>query len=164
MGHGLFSRGLLVAGVTLAVLLAACDGAKRDDSGQIVSGGNLDIFEIRAGDCFQDPAGFGGYGSAKVGSLTGVPCSESHDNEAYFDFDLRPGPWPGESAIFAEADAECQWRFESYVNSYYRTSRLEFSYMYPTVQSWNDDDREVVCFLFDVNLEKLAGTMRGSGE
>ncbi len=42
------------------------------------------------------------------------------------------------------------------MNSYYRTSRLEFSYMYPTVQSWNDDDREVVCFLFDVNLEKLA--------
>lgn len=148
----------------LGSLAIGCGGAERDDGGQIVSGGSLDVFEVRVGDCFEDPSDPLTAESIEVGDLSAVPCAEPHDNEAYHDFDLAPGPWPGDEAVFAEADRECYEQFESYVGSSYVDSRLDFSYLYPTQQSWQDGDREVICFLFAANLEKLTGSKRDSGE
>lgn len=52
----------------------------------------------------------------------------------------------------------------AYVQRRYEISRLEYSYLYPSEQSWGENDREVVCFLFDMNLEKLSGSMLSSGQ
>jgi hypothetical protein len=35
--------------------------------------------------------------------------------------------------------------------------------MYPSPESWKQNDREVVCALYDMNAEKLMGSMQGSG-
>jgi hypothetical protein len=148
----------------LVATLAGCGGAERSSEGNIVSGGDLNVFQVRVGDCFEDPPGILDADNLEVEEIEAVPCSEPHDNEAYHDFSLGPGPWPGEVAIFGEADEECFAKFESYVARDYQESRLEFSYFFPTEQSWGGGDREVVCYLFDVNLEKLSGSMRNSGE
>jgi hypothetical protein len=150
--------------VLLAGLVAACGGAERDESGEIVSEGSVDVYSVRVGDCFQDPEGILQVESLEVADIEAVPCSSPHDNEAYHLFNIASGPWPGETAIFNEADQECFGKFEPFVGQEYTSSRLEFSYLYPTEQSWGDGDREIVCFLFDVNLERLSGSMRGSGE
>ena len=54
-------------------------------------------------------------------------------------------------------------KFEAFVGKDYESSQLDIFPIYPTRQSWNElDDREVVCALYDLDLKKLAGTMRGS--
>ena len=34
--------------------------------------------------------------------------------------------------------------------------------MYPTQGSWAQDDREVICAVYDMNLAKLEGSVAGS--
>jgi hypothetical protein len=35
--------------------------------------------------------------------------------------------------------------------------------MYPSVESWKQDDREVVCAVFDMNANQLVGSAAGRG-
>jgi len=35
--------------------------------------------------------------------------------------------------------------------------------MYPTSESWQQDDREVVCAVYDMDANKLVGTAAGRG-
>lgn len=67
-------------------------GAKRDDSGAIVSSGTIDAFQIRVGDCFDDAASVGE--ETEVSGVRGVPCSQPHDNEVYAVFDVDPTEFP----------------------------------------------------------------------
>ena len=59
----------------------------------------------------------------------------------------------------------CLSEFESYVGIAYEDSRLDVSYIFPVRDGWESEgDREFICFLYDLNLEKLSGSMQGSGE
>ena len=61
------------------------------------------------------------------------------------------------------AGATCLSEFESYVGIAYEDSRLDLSYILPVRDGWErDDDREFICFLYDLNLEKLSGSMQGA--
>ncbi len=61
------------------------------------------------------------------------------------------------------SEASCIDRFESYVGRDYETSALDVVTMYPTAESWAQNDREVVCALYDMSGEKLVGSVRDSG-
>ncbi len=133
---------------------------ERDASGSIVDAGDVDAFEIRLGDCFNDS---GSSGLEEISSIAGVPCSEPHDNEVYALVNLTQASFPGEEAIEGLAFDACLAKFESFVGKDYESSQLDIFPIYPTRESWNElDDREVVCALYDLDLKKLAGTMRGS--
>lgn len=132
----------------------------RDASGAIVDAGDVDAFDIRLGDCFNDA---GSSATEEISSIDGVPCSEPHDNEVYALVSLTQSSFPGEEALESIAFDACLEKFESFVGKDYETSSLDIFPIYPTRQSWNDlNDREVVCALYDLDLKKLAGTMRGS--
>jgi len=133
---------------------------ERDESGAIVDAGDVDAFEIRLGDCFNDA---GSSGAEEISTIDGVPCSEPHDNEVYALVNLTQSSFPGDEAIETLAFEACLDKFQSFVGKDYESSQLDIFPIYPTRQSWNDlDDREVVCALYDLDLKKLAGTMRGS--
>jgi hypothetical protein len=42
-------------------------------------------------------------------------------------------------------------------------SRLDFGALFPTEETWAEDDTEVICFVWDVEFLKLTGSMQGSG-
>jgi hypothetical protein len=42
-------------------------------------------------------------------------------------------------------------------------SELDYGWLHPTEDSWDDGDRIVTCFLYDGNLDKLTGSMKNSG-
>ena len=135
----------------------------RDDSGAIISGGNVDAFQLRVGDCFDDAyVGFGDV--SEVDQLPGVPCSEPHDNEVYAAFDVQIASFPNDDEMATMAFDSCLEHFESFVGSDYQSSELDIVTLYPSEESWElQNDREIVCALYDMNTVKLTGSARGSG-
>ena len=109
------------------------------------------------GDCFDDTSSF----QEEVSSIPGVPCSAPHDNEAYAVFDLTVDSYPGGDAMVELANESCVDRFESFVGRNYDSSSLDVLTMFPTVESWQQNDREVVCAVYDMEANKLVGSVRG---
>ena len=146
----------------LGVLLTIACGAERDDSGQIVGAGDVEVDELRLGDCFDDPSPM----TEQVTDLRGIPCGEPHENEVYHVFDLEEeGSWPGGDTLNSIGFDECFATFEPFVGAPYDSSRLDIGWIVPSKFGWEvDDDRQILCLLFDVRLELLSGSMRGSGE
>jgi hypothetical protein len=138
---------------------AAVSNADRDASGAIVGEGDLNPFQMRIGDCFDNSED----ASDKVSKLPGVPCSQPHDFETYAVFDVALDSYPPEDAIGKLAYASCLERFDAFVGTDFESSVLEIITMYPTMTSWQQDDREVVCALYDKNAEKLIGSTKGRG-
>lgn len=136
--------------LTAAVLASGCS---------LLGGGN--VFELSVGDCFDDTDGISG---GEVSDVPVVECSEPHDNEVFHTFDLDDGDFPGDDAMMTQAEEVCVPAFEEYVGTDYASSRLDIFPITPTEGSWDTGDREIVCALYDVELAKLEGSMKGSGE
>ena len=160
------SAAVAIAGLALVILGAACTtNVARSDDGVIEERGRLSVFDMRVGDCFDDPSNLDD-GGVVLDSVQAVPCSEPHDNEVYAVFDV-PGPsgasYPGDEEIYFDSVGRCVDRFAGYVGIDYDQSLLVVDPITPTKDSWErDGDREIVCFLYDINLAKLEGSMQGS--
>src|SRR6185503_12118916 len=147
-----------VIGVVIAVGVSACT-AERDETGAIVAEGGVDAFQVRVGDCFDDGSAFD---SEEVASVAGVPCSKPHDNEVYAVFDVAEQSFPGE-ALAGIAHEGCLARFEGFVGNDYDSSSLDIATLYPSSESWSQqNDREVVCAVYDVEAKKLTGSVRNT--
>jgi hypothetical protein len=147
--------------IALAFLLAACgDDVDRDERGVIVESGEVSVFSLRVGDCFDDE----GFDQEAVSSLAAVPCIEPHDNEAYALFDIASADasFPGADELLGLSDQACLQLFEDFVGVTYEDSELDFFPITPTSDSWADGDREVICSVYHFQLRKLTGTMRDS--
>src|SRR5215217_6529182 len=106
-------RGWLAAVlVGVAVLLmAGCsdestqDSSERDEEGNITGGGDVGVFALAVGDCFDDPA------NGNVSEVEAVPCTESHDNEVIGKFNVEgddDADFPGDTEISSQATEQCQ--------------------------------------------------------
>ncbi len=153
------SWAIYIAAALGFVIYGAATDVDRDDSGAIVGGGNVDAFHIRVGDCFDDA----GYSDEEyeVSSVPGVPCSKAHDNEAFAVFDLTIESFPEGEAMGNLAYESCLTRFEDFVGRDYESSTLEITTMYPSAESWKQNDREVICAVFDMEANKLVGSAKG---
>ena len=151
--------GVYVVAAAGFALYGVMTGADRDSDGAIVEAGSVDAFQVRVGDCFDDASGSGD----EILSLPGVPCSEPHDNEAFAIVNLTQSEYPGDEAIAGLAYDACMEHFESFVGREYETSSLDIFTLYPSPESWRQNDREVVCAVYDVNATKLVGSARGRG-
>lgn len=128
--------------LALALAATACQG---------------NVFSLSAGTCFNDPDG------TEVSDVEIVDCTEPHDNEVYATFDIPGSEFPGQFAVQTDAQEGCIDRFETYVGSDYWVSALDVSSLSPTSGSWDNGDREVICFLYDLEGAKLNATMKNSG-
>ncbi len=168
----MLTRALPLAAVgVLALTVTACnpfddDSTTRNESGEIEEGGQLGAFALQPGDCFNDPALAGSEEgeSTEVAEVAGVPCEEPHDYQVYATFDVADAEeYPGEVAVSFDADEGCLERFEPFVGRDFETSVYNFSVLYPTPESWDVGDREIVCLLNSLDGEKLTGDAEGSG-
>lgn len=132
--------------------------ADRDSTGAIVDGGNIDVFDIKVGDCFDES-----YSFDAVSSLPGVPCNEPHDAEAYASFNVSFDSYPGDDGMWDVAFERCLERFENFVGRDYESSQLDIYTLYPSAESWAANDREVICAVYDMNANKLTGSARATG-
>ncbi len=158
------SRLTTAAPAVVALLLVACtddsgttDESERDVSGDVVEGGDIGVFVIQVGDCFDDPG-------EEATQVPAVPCGEPHDFEAFATFDLDGGDdYPGDEAVGDDAAEDCLERFEGYVGSAYADSALFADAMTPTADGWEQGGaREVICMVFDPSGD-LTGSVEQSG-
>ncbi len=134
------------------------DNTVRDDSGVIVESGGLGAYKLRIGDCFNFPD------ETVVISLEALPCSQPHDAEAYHDFEQPGTEWPGGEQVSSRSDLGCFEQFEAFVGIAWEDSALDFAFLEPTQESWEQgDDREVTCAIVSYDGSKLIGSTRGSG-
>jgi hypothetical protein len=148
--------------LVLVTLLVACGGGPaRDESGAVVEEGDESVFDLSVGDCFDDPEELEGL----VSDLTLIPCDQAHDNEVFALVDHPAGDgdaFPGDDAMDTFAEEACLPAFEEYVGLPYEESVFAYYPIKPTEETWADGDREVVCVLYEGQLEKLEGSVQGS--
>lgn len=138
-------------------LVGGGDTAVRDETtSEITDAGDLDVFTLAIGDCFNDE----GAGES-ISSVPVVPCSEPHDNEVYYEFELPAGDFPEASELDTVAGETCGREFEAFVGIAYADSALDYFDIRPTQDSWeNVDDRIVQCAVYDT--APVTGTLAGA--
>ena len=147
-GRNLAVAGLVISGVWLLAgllfaVVAALAPAGRDDSGQIVDGGTLNVHELRTGDCLA------GLPESGTTSVDAVPCAGPHQVEVFYSFPLPDLPWPGEDAVIETARGECDGKVPD------RLSGLDVMFLYPQRDAWEQGDREITCL---ASSEPAAGS------
>lgn len=152
---GFWWVGLIVVVAVVGALFAA----QRDEGGQIVEGGDLDVVELRVGDCFdlEDAT------ATEVADVDAKPCDEPHEFEMYFIGDMPDGDFPSESGFLAFFEDECMPAFEEFVGVPYEESQLDIYWLTPTEEGWAAGDRQVQCSVFHPVDDELTGSLEGSG-
>lgn len=160
-------RGLLRYWWIPALLIALGVGwftaARRGDDGSLTSGGTVTVDDLRIGDCFD--AG----NETEISDVDGMPCDEPHDYEVFAVQERDGDTYPTEDEFDAIFESICIAAFEPYVGSDYTTSALYAGMITPSESSWDDGDREYVCYLYEPVDETLTenvpqtGSAEGSG-
>jgi len=118
------------------------------------------VFSLEVGQCFADAISSS---SEEVENVDIVDCDKPHLNEIYAVVDLPEGDFP---LVFIDEDSAeiCYNAFESFVGLAYEYSIYEANFLRPTMETWEElDDREVVCYLFDMEGKLKTGTAANSG-
>jgi len=141
-------RALSIVGVAAAAV--SCSGG--DDGAEVI-----DLTDSSIGTCLD----FGDSIDAEITKLPVVLCGEPHSHEIYAVETTGAETYPGFEALEAEAQASCLGAFEDYVGISAFDSELFFSWLVPTLNSWDqDDDRQIVCVIGEGNGAPLVGTVR----
>ena len=126
------------------------------DTQEVTESGDLDVFKLALGDCFDDQGG------TMISEIPVVPCADPHDFEVYHEIELPAGDFPGDEAIEAQAETDCAAQFATFIGMPYETSTLELTFLTPTSQSWSEaDDRLIQCIATDP-AGKTSGTLAGA--
>lgn len=100
----------------------------------------------------------------EITEIPTVDCSEEHDAQVFHVFDLEDGDFPGDEAVDAAADEGCLGQFETFVGTPYEESALDYAYIQPTQETWDQaDDREILCVMFAMDGSTTTESYEGSG-
>ena len=134
--------------LALTFVVSSCGGgAQRNSSGVVV----------KVGDCSNSNL------SQTVDKLDLVPCDEPHSLEAYSIVTSTATTYPGADALQVFAEQSCIDEFFGYVGVELPQSILYYTYVYPSVTSWNSkSDRSVICFIYKATEPLLTKSVKGS--
>lgn len=139
----------LVAVVAVCLVAVSCS----DDEGESV----IDLPPTSIGTCVD----FGDTIGADVTELPEVPCEDPHSHEIYAITVVDADTYPGFDALEADAQAQCLGAFDEYVGVSAFDSELFYSWLVPTLNSWDKyDDRQIICLIGEDNGAPLVGTVR----
>jgi hypothetical protein len=144
-----------VAGVGIVSAGAfAYDQTTRDDNGSIVKEGELGVFSFKIGDCVKDVKE-----GTSLDQATGVPCSDAHQMEVYAETFIEDSSETLPPTFDKNGGEYCHSEFSKFVGVSYENSKLDFTYLIPSDDSWKEGDREITCLIYDP-----AGDVEGSLE
>jgi hypothetical protein len=112
------------------------------------------VFGLRPGQCVNT-------GSDAL-KPTVLSCARPHDAEVFAVFTLPAAPWPGASAVRADADNGCASRLGSYIDPQLATAGLAQEFVYPNRDAWQANQRTVVCEV-SATEGRLTGSVRATG-
>jgi hypothetical protein len=157
---GLVRRFGWVAVVAVVALVGWWFSAGRGEGGEITRSGNLNVTELRAGDCFdlQDPD------AEVIEQVDAKVCTEPHHYEMVYVVDMPDGAYPTVDAMDQFAFEQCIPAFGSYVGVSYEESLYELTYVTPTEDGWNDGDHAIQCVAYHPENLELTATLRGANQ
>jgi hypothetical protein len=156
VGHAVACAAVAVA---LGTLITGCsEGPERDpETGELLEPTEVDVFDLRVGDCLD---GFSA--ENEISKVPALPCSMEHTDEIMAAVSLTDEEgYPGADAIQEDADQACYEEFEEFVGMPWDDSRLDFGYLAPTDESWEEGDREILCTVGDPNTA-VTGSLRNA--
>ncbi|OHU61580.1 DUF4190 domain-containing protein [Mycobacteroides chelonae] len=143
-------RGLAIAGIALGSLWVIAsitviaaginDKPKRDDSGHVTQSGDMDVTQLRVGDCVADLGDKDFYTTTKA-----IPCAQPHKAEVYALLPLSGSSVPPQSVLDEKGNEGCSTALESYSPSAFEDDGVEITYLYPTKRSWAQGDHSIAC-------------------
>ena len=132
----------------ITFVISSCGKGAQGDSFGVV---------INVGDCSNSNL------SQIVDKLELVPCDEPHALEAYSIVTSSATTYPGADALEVFAEQSCIDKFFDYVGVDLSQSILYYTYVYPSVASWNNkSDRSVICFIYKATEPLLTKSVKGS--
>ena len=151
----------------LAALLSGCSipanffsgDAERDEKGAVTADSNIDIFELKVGDCkLADDQS-----STELSDTNVVPCADAHDEEIFYEFELPEGDFPAADVVEQTVWETCDPQFEAFVGISEADSVLTYAYFSPTPDGWEQlDDRKIQCVLYSEDGTQLEGSAKGT--
>ncbi|MFL6090305.1 MAG: septum formation family protein [Aeromicrobium sp.] len=166
-------KGLAIAGIVISILSMVTGGilfatgfnavingtADRNDKGTVVDGGTVPTSSLKTGDCVLHGLKSGG---ALPDTVQVVPCAKPHAMEAYAQFSLPAGKFPGDDQVQRRSAGACTTEFVKFAGIGFQQSKLDMFYFQPSSQSWAQGDRSVVCLIHEHNYTPVTGTLRGA--
>jgi hypothetical protein len=114
---------------------------------------------LGVGDCWNDQRDEEGeFDYSGIPDL--VPCEQPHDNQVTGTWTSEADSYPGEDALYSEADDVCDQSFVEFVGVDYGGDALEGFAVVPTAGDWNEGGRQSVCSVY-LPGDRLAGTLEG---
>jgi len=146
----------------VAVLLSACGASEtqRDEDGAVTErNDDASVFEIQVGDCYNLPE----EDATEVETMAAVPCGDPHEAEAYHEIEIEGDEFPGAGVVDEQAATECQAEFDTFIGMPYDQSTLDFYYLSPTQDTWEQlDDRLISCLVYDPANAEITGSLEGA--
>ena len=102
-------------------------------------------------------------GRHEVGDITTANCAEEHTGEVYYILTLTQDTLPSRAEIEKLTSDTCDDNFEAYVGSATNETELDVTAMFPTKNSWDKGDRDIVCIVIPAEGKTLTQSVRGSG-
>ena len=143
---------LTASALTLALTTSACS--------LLSFGPRTSAFNVKIGQCVQLPT------DESVTDLETTDCSALHDAEIFYLSQVTEDERPSDSELEDMGGDACLAAFEGYVGIPYEESELDYTILYPSPGSWEQGDREIICFIIsgDGTDTQLAGSMRGANK
>jgi hypothetical protein len=94
-----------------------------------------------------------------------VDCTAEHEEEVMSRGTLAGSKeWPGDAALEDTAGEKCKSAFASYVGLKLDDSRLDFNFLTPDKDSWNDGKVTLICLVLDPYHHQITRSLRGAHE
>jgi hypothetical protein len=145
-GKGMAIAALVIIPLWIAVIVAiivadVADDADRGPMGEVTRSGEVLVNDVRAGDCVVK-----GFNDEVMYTVDVTPCTKPHALEAYANFDLAAGDYPGDNEVERLTTVGCVKRFRQFVGVDAEKSDLQISYILPVKESW-DEHRQATCMV-----------------
>jgi hypothetical protein len=157
--HGRRRRPLIAAlGITLVALTVGCSDDDDPSKAQ-----DQNVFGIATSAenpvCLQVTDAL----PPEVKELPIIGCDQPHTHEVYATVTSGESVYPGVDALGQFAQVKCLDAFQAFVGISAFDSALTYSWLVPSLESWNDkDDRDILCVLSRRDRSDLVGSMRDS--
>ena len=154
---------LVMTLLVLGVVACSKGGPARTKGGEITKAGSVSVFKMAPGDCLSPPTKLPDPDKPELEKIEVLPCGQEHTHELFATVDFTDSDvYPGPTKLGGFADGACLDQFEPYVGVPYVDSSLRFSYLFPSLRSWNDGkDRTVLCLIVATD-KKLTASVRGA--
>jgi hypothetical protein len=163
-GRGLAITGLVLSGLWILLIGLTIIGenagtaTRSSSTGIITHSGRINVFSLKTGDCFDNPAG-----AKTVHTVTAIPCDQPHNAQIYAKFKLSGADvsYPGAAVVAQRARIGCNARTGS-INKSMASSAMSIRIFLPAEVAWITGQRTVSCMIVSSKADLTSSLLNSS--